>query len=183
MKMLIHICCAPCAIYPLRVLREEGCEVSGLYYNPNIHPYQEYRRRLEALEVFAGQEGLAVQRDDAYPMESFFRLAAFREEERCRICYGLRLARTAAAALHGGFSAFTTTLLYSRYQKHDLIRQVAQEAAEHHGITFFYRDFREGWSEGVRISKTLGMYRQPYCGCIYSEKDRYLRHPATGPGR
>ena len=91
MKILLHICCAPCTIYPLRILREEGDEVSGLYYNPNIHPYLEYRRRWETLELYADREGLTVIREEAYPLEAFLRQVAFREEERCR-----SLLRTAA---------------------------------------------------------------------------------------
>lgn len=111
-------------------------------------------------------------REDAYPLAEFLRQVAFREEDRCRHCYRLRLARTAEIAKKGRFDAFTTTLLYSRFQKHDLIRSIGDTVAGMQGIPFLYRDFREGWSEGVRISKELGMYRQQYCGCIYSEKDR-----------
>jgi predicted adenine nucleotide alpha hydrolase (AANH) superfamily ATPase len=175
-KILLHICCAPCTIYPLRILRVEGNEVTGLFYNPNIHPYLEYRRRLDALTSYAGQEGLTVIREEFYPLEEFLRQVAFREEERCRYCYQLRLSHAALIAKRDRFDAFSTTLLYSRYQKHELIREIAAGLAETHGIPFFYRDFREGWSEGVRVSKEIGMYRQPYCGCIYSERERYGRN-------
>lgn len=157
--------------------------VCGHFYNPNIHPHQEYRKRLETLEAYAGQEALTVIREDAYPLEEFFRQVAFREEERCRYCYHLRLTRAAQIARRGRFDAFTTTLLYSRFQKHDLIRSIGESVAETQGIPFFYRDFREGWSEGVRISKELGMYRQPYCGCIYSEKARFYRPSRRDKGR
>jgi predicted adenine nucleotide alpha hydrolase (AANH) superfamily ATPase len=180
-KILLHICCAPCSIFPLRILRSEGNDVFGLFYNPNVHPYLEYRRRLDALMSYAGREGLSVIHDENYPLEAFLRQIVFREEERCRHCYQLRLSRAARIAKEGRFDAFTTTLLYSRYQKHDLIRKVAEEVAGTQGVSFFYRDFREGWSEGVRISKEIGMYRQPYCGCIYSEKERYC--PGTGRGK
>jgi len=159
----------------LRVLREEGHEVCGHFFNPNIHPYQEYKKRLDTLDVYAGEEGLQVIREEDYPLEGFLRQVAFREEDRCRHCYRLRLVKTAQIAKNGGFNAFTTTLLYSRFQKHDLIRCIGEEVAVKYGISFLYRDFREGWSEGVRISKALGLYRQPYCGCIYSEKERYCR--------
>ena len=182
MRILLHICCAPCTIYPLRALREEGGEVSGVFINPNIHPYQEYRKRLETLEVYAGQEELPVVREDAYPLEDFVRQVAFREEERCRYCYTLRITRAAQIARRDRYDAFTTTLLYSRYQKHDLIRSIAECAALRQGIPFLYRDFREGWSEGVRISKEIGMYRQSYCGCIYSEKERFYRPSRRGAG-
>jgi predicted adenine nucleotide alpha hydrolase (AANH) superfamily ATPase len=176
LKILLHICCAPCTIYPLRIIRGEGNEVSGLFYNPNIHPYLEYRRRLDTLTSYAVSEGLAVIREEAYPLEAFLREVAFREEERCRYCYHVRLSHAARIAKKGRFDAFTTTLLYSRYQKHDLIREIAEGVAGTQGIPFFYKDFREGWSEGVRVSKEKGMYRQPYCGCIFSEKERYCRN-------
>jgi predicted adenine nucleotide alpha hydrolase (AANH) superfamily ATPase len=180
LKILLHICCAPCTIYPLRILRQEGHDIGGLFSNPNIHPYLEYRRRLDTLTDYAGRVGLAVSRDETYTPEAFLRLVAFREEDRCRFCYRLRLSRAAQIARREGFAAFTTTLLYSRYQKHDLIREVAEAEAERQGIAFFYRDFREGWSEGVRISRELGMYRQPYCGCLFSEKERYCREAGRG---
>lgn len=171
-KILLHLCCAPCTIYPLGILREEGDDVRGHFYNPNIHPASEYNRRLETLDTYAGSEKLPIIREDAYPLEEFLRQVVFREDDRCRHCYHLRLSRTAEIARKGGFDAFTTTLLYSRFQKHDLIRIIGDSVSRVQGIPFLYRDFREGWSEGVRISKKLGMYRQRYCGCIYSEKDR-----------
>jgi predicted adenine nucleotide alpha hydrolase (AANH) superfamily ATPase len=171
----LHICCAPCTIYPLRVLREEGSEVCGVFTNPNIHPYREYRKRLETLDAYAGWEKLPIIREETYPMEEFLRQVAFREEERCRYCYDLRITRAAQIAGRRRFDAFTTTLLYSRFQNHDLIRRIGESVATTLGIPFLYRDFREGWSEGVRLSKEFGMYRQPYCGCIYSEKGRFWR--------
>ena len=174
-RILLHICCAPCTIYPLRVLREEGGEVSGVFTNPNIHPYQEYRKRRETLEMYASQEKLPIIWEKTYPIEEFLRQVAFREAERCHSCYALRLTQTAELARRGRYDAFTTTLLYSRFQKHDLIRSIAEGVAAQQGIPFYYRDFREGWSEGVRISKEIGMYRQAYCGCIYSEKERFYR--------
>ena len=147
----------------------------GHFYNPNIHPYLEYKKRLDTIHVYAGKERLRFMKEDGYPLEGFLRQIAFHEEDRCRHCYGLRLAKTAQIAKSSGFNAFTTTLLYSRFQKHDLIRSIGEKVAGEYDIPFLYRDFREGWAEGVRISKTLGLYRQPYCGCIYSEKERYCR--------
>jgi len=180
-KVLLHLCCAPCTIYPLGVLREEGHEVYGHFYNPNIHPFSENKRRLDTVDTYAGGEKLGVTRENAYPLEEFLRQVVFREEDRCRHCYRLRLAGTARMAKKGGFAAFTTTLLYSRFQKHDLIRSIGDAVAAAEGIPFLYRDFREGWSEGVRISKKLGMYRQQYCGCIYSERDRFYPAPRSNP--
>lgn len=182
MRILLHICCSPCSIYPLRVLREGGDDPTGLFYNPNIHPYLEHRRRLETLVDYAGRIGLTLLQDEDEPPETFLRQVSFREQDRCRICYQLRLTYTARIAARQGFAAFTTTLLYSRFQRHDLIREVGEQAAAAAGVPFVYLDFREGWAEGVRVSKELGMYRQPYCGCIYSERERYAPRPARPPG-
>lgn len=175
MKLLLHICCGPCAIYPVEVLWAAGHQVEGYFYNPNIHPYQEFLRRKETLADFAGKVGLPVIWEPGYEVEEYFRQVAFREQERCRFCYALRLARAARTARERGFEAFTTTLLYSRYQKHELIREIAQELAAEAGVTFYYEDFRRGWSAGVAQSRELGLYRQPYCGCLFSERERYLR--------
>lgn len=177
MKILLHICCGPCAIYPVETLRAQGFEVLGYFDNPNIHPYQEYLRRVEALRVFAAQAGLPVLWRPEYDPEEFFRLVAYREQERCRFCYYLRLSRTAARARREGISRFSTTLLYSRYQPRELIGEIARQAAAEAGVEFLFEDFRPGWAEGVAKSKALGLYRQPYCGCLFSERDRYLRPP------
>ena len=176
-KILLHTCCAPCTIYPLRILREEGNEVQGLFYNPNIHPYMEYKRRFDTLKAYADQVGFQLMGDDACPFEDFLRQVVFHEDDRCRYCYRIRLFQAARIAREQGFDAFTTTLLYSRYQKHDLIRQIAEEEGKNQGVPFLYHDFREGWVEGIQASKEMGMYRQPYCGCIYSENERYYRRP------
>lgn len=175
MKLLLHICCAPCAIYPLKILREAGMEVHGLFHNPNIHPYQEFQRRLQTLEEYAATESLPLIVHHRYDLEEFIRLVVFREAQRCRFCYGLRLQMAAATARQGKFDAFTTTLLYSRYQNHDLIRDIGQQVGQEVGVTFYYADYRPGWREGIEESKRLGMYRQQYCGCIYSEKERYYK--------
>jgi len=174
LRVLVHICCANCLIYPLKVLREEGDEVMGFFYNPNIHPYQEYQRRLQTVKEYEKQAGIKVIYRDEYDLEEFLRGVAFREEERCRFCHHLRLEATAQVAKKGKFDAFTSTLLHSKHQNHELIREMGEAAGAKHGVTFLYRDFREGWREGIEESKALGLYRQNYCGCIYSEKERYL---------
>jgi predicted adenine nucleotide alpha hydrolase (AANH) superfamily ATPase len=179
----MHTCCGPCTIYPLEVLRDEGCEVMGFFYRHNIHPFRECLRRQETLTQFAAQQKLRVIVQEGYDMEGFIRNVAFREADRCRYCYHDRLRTAALVARKGKFDAYTSTLLYSRHQKHDLIQAVGEAIARETGVPFLYRDFRTGWGEGIAASKAQGMYRQPYCGCIYSEKDRYYRdahRPSTG---
>ncbi len=175
MKLLMHICCGPCTIYPLKELRTHGHDVTGFFYNPNIHPYQEYARRQETLRSYAEKILLNVIWMKSYLLEEFLSQVASRPEERCVYCLTDRLKHTAEEAMKEKYDAFTSTLLYSRFQKHDLIRQIGESLGRQAGIPFFYQDFREGWNEGVRISRELGMYRQPYCGCIYSEKERFCK--------
>lgn len=177
MKILLHICCAPCTIYPLMCLRDSGHDVHGLFYNPNIHPYLEYCRRRDALRDYSERENLPVIWKDNYELEHFIRSVAFRENDRCRFCYYDRMSYAANIAKNGNFEGFTTTLLYSKYQNHELIRSIGESLAKEQGLTFVYHDFREGWETGIRISKSQGIYRQQYCGCIYSEKDRYYKKP------
>jgi len=180
LKILLHICCAPCAIYPLKDLSAKGAQVKGFFYRHNIHPYRECLKREEALRSYAAEQNLNVIYQDGYDLEGFIRQAAFRESERCRYCYHDRLLSTARLAKEGRFDRFSSTLLYSRYQRHDLIRSLGESIAETVGIPFYYADFRLGWQEGVETSRRLGMYRQSYCGCIYSEKERYFKpRPAT----
>jgi len=174
MKILLHICCGPCALYPLRTLRAAGHEVTGFFFNPNIHPYQEYSRRLEAVGVMAHKEALPLIIYDDYDLEGFLANVAPAPERRCSYCYASRLRAAAEAAVEHGFEAFSASLLYSRYQRHDEIRELGEQLGRKHGVTFYYEDFRPGWQEGIRLSKELGLYRQQYCGCIYSEKERYL---------
>ena len=173
-KLLVHICCAPCFVAPYFHLKEEGFEVHGFWFNHNIHPYQEYRKRLETLQNFVSEENIPLIVKDEYELEDFLRKAAFRESERCYTCYYDRLKYAAIVARKGNFDAFTTTLLYSKFQKHELIKTIGEALGKEYGIPFFYRDFREYWKEGIELSKQKGMYRQQYCGCIYSERDRYL---------
>lgn len=175
MKLLMHICCGPCTIYPLKELRIQGHEVTGMFYNPNIHPYQEYQRRLQTLNDYAAKAFLKVLCAEDYPLEEFLRKTAFQGNARCEYCLQDRLQHTADMVSVGKYDGFTTTLLYSRYQKHDLIRDLGEHISRQSGIPFVYQDFRAGWSEGVKISRDLGMYRQQYCGCIYSEKERFCK--------
>ena len=175
MKLLLHICCAPCAITPVEQLRGQGVDVMGFFYRHNIHPYTECQRRQQTLETYADQIDLRVIYQEGYDLEGFLRNAAFREADRCRFCYHDRMRAAALVAKRGKFDGFTTTLLYSKFQKHDQIRDIGQAVGKDVGVAFHYQDFRDGWKAGIETSKALGMYRQQYCGCIYSEKERYFK--------
>ena len=173
MRLLLHICCGPCAAYPVKDLREKGIDITGYFFNPNIHPYKEFSRRLDTLKDYAQRKNLPLLIDDRYTLEAFLKNALSAPNGRCRMCYEVRLRKAAEIAKNNNFDAFSTTLLVSPYQKHDIIKEVAEQIAAEEGIPFYYSDFRTGWKEGVAISKEMELYRQPYCGCIFSEKERY----------
>lgn len=173
MKILLHTCCGPCSIYPLSRLRQQGHQVSGYFYNPNIHPFREFKKRLAAMRLLADKEDFAVIFQSTYGLKEYLRKVVFKEEERCRICYAMRLGEVARFAAEQGFEGFSSTLLYSRYQQHAEIRRQGEELAARHNLVFVYEDFREGWQEGIDRSIAMELYRQPYCGCIYSEQERY----------
>lgn len=171
-RILLHLCCAPCAVYPVGQLRLQGHEVTGFFYNPNIHPYQEFRRRIDAVRQFSVATGCPVTIDEEYGLTEYLRQVVFHEQERCARCYDMRLLRTVQAAV-GNYEAFSTTLLYSRYQNHQLLIDRCTQLSEEYGIRFHYEDFRLGWQQGIDESIRMDLYRQPYCGCIYSEQERY----------
>lgn len=172
-KILIHICCVPCFVAPFRYLKENKFEITGFWFNPNIHPYREYEKRMNTLKKFVDEENIKMILKDEYNLEDFLRKASFRENLRCHFCYYDRLKYTAIIAKKGNFDYFSTTLLYSKFQKHNMIKEIGISLAKEYGIEFFYFDFRELWKEGIQVSKQRKMYRQQYCGCIYSERDRY----------
>jgi len=181
MKILLHLCCANCAIYPYELLRERQIEVIGYFFNPNIHPYQEYEKRRDAVAQYSERTGLEVIYRDEYLLEEFLRSVVYREKERCRYCYTLRLGATAKEARENHLDGFSTTLLQSNYQNHEAIREAGERIAEEVGISFYYEDFRQGWRRGVEVSRSMGLYRQQYCGCIYSEKERFLKRRNSKP--
>lgn len=185
-RVLLHICCAPCAVYTVQALQAEGFEVTGLFYNPNIHPAAEYVRRRDTLrqsESELGATGIRViYKDSEYDPVLYFREVAFREANRCFHCYRLRLEKTLFIARRGNFDFFTTTLLYSKHQKHEDIAALASDMAAGGKCGFLYRDFRAGWQEGIEKSKAMGMYRQDYCGCLYSEVERRRKEVMGGQG-
>ena len=176
MKLLLHACCGPCACYPTEKLTGDGVDFSILYFNPNIHPYKEFKQRLSTLREFCEKKEYDLIINKSYPLEDCVRGMLHEYEVgsvRCAYCYRVRLRYAAQFAKEHGYDAFSTTLLVSPYQKHELIKREAEAAAEEFGVPFFYEDWRTGYQRGVDISLKLGLYRQQYCGCVFSERDRY----------
>jgi epoxyqueuosine reductase len=171
--VLLHVCCGPCALVPVRMLREQGYRVAGLFFNPNIHGVHEYMKRRETLQDAAARLRFPVRYLDAeYDPRRFFRAVTNHEDDRCAHCYRLRLERTFDFALEHGFQVVSTTLLYSKYQNQEDILAIGDALQHKTGIRFHGQDFRPAWQEGIALSKQWGLYRQTYCGCLYSEMDR-----------
>ena len=178
-RLLMHMCCGPCACVCIRTLLDEGWDITGYYMNPNIQPLMEYLRRREAAEQCAAYFRIPIIFDDAtWNITSWLRAVQGRDEPpaRCSYCVTSRMEVTYAKAKELGFTHFFTSLLYSKYQPHQVIKEAGERlAAEGTGVQFLYRDFREKWQEGIDLSIEIGLYRQPYCGCVYSEMDRYFK--------
>ncbi len=166
MKLLLHMCCGPCSVYPVSVIKEEGIDVEGYFYNPNIHPVEEFDKRMKNVQIFSDKEKVRVYYNHEFLQHVWEKYDD--KEKRCNMCYRLRLDNVAKFARDNNFTAFSTTLLVSPYQKHDFIKDLGEELAKKYNIDFFYRDFRIGFREGQRIAKEMGLYRQKYCGCIKS---------------
>lgn len=175
MSTLLHICCAPCSITCIEDLRREGIEPIGYWNNPNIHPFTEWRMRRNTLTDYAKSIALDLVQDGAYGLRPFLAATAQEPDKRCPYCYQSRLEPTAKYAAEHGFEAFTTTLLVSPYQNHELLLQVGQEMGERYGVAFLPRDFRPRFREGQDKARALELYMQKYCGCIFSEEDRYRK--------
>lgn len=175
MRTLLHICCAPCSISCIEDLRAEGTEPVGYWNNPNIHPFTEYRQRETTLADYAAAIGLALVRDGTYGLRPFLAATAQAPDQRCPYCYQSRLEPTARYAAEHGYEAFTTTLLVSPYQDHALLCQVGQAMGEQYGVRFLPRDFRPRFREGQQKARELGLYMQKYCGCVFSEEERYRK--------
>ena len=175
MKLLMHICCAPCANMPIDALLAAGIDLTGYWYNPNIHPFTEYRARRNCLQEYAKTIDLPLVMQDEYALRPFIRAVAEDIDGRCVKCYELRLYAAAQAAKGGGFDAFTSSLFISPYQDHELLRDVAYRAAEETGTQFYYEDFRPMFRDGQARARELGFYIQKYCGCVFSEQERYQK--------
>ena len=178
MKLLLHCCCAPCSVSCVKSLRVENIEPHLFWFNPNIHPCSEYKLRRDCLREFADNENLKLRLVDEYGLRSFLKdvyplIENSSDAAYCSECYRIRLEKTASYALTEGYSAFSTTLLISPYQDHEVIKKIGEEIAAQYGIDFFYRDFRPLFREGLNAAREKKMYMQKYCGCIFSEEERY----------
>lgn len=172
-SVLVHVCCAACALAVLEPLRRVG-RVALHFYNPNIHPLIEFRRRLTAVQVLAERERLELIADDRYGLREFLaRTAPWDRPARCLACWRMRLSETARVATEKGFEAITTTLLSSSHQDHEAIRRIGEEEAAARGLAFHYEDFRPLAAKAHEEAKRMNLYRQQYCGCIFSEEERF----------
>ena len=184
-KILLHMCCGPCACWPTKKLREENFEPVGFFFNPNIHPHTEWKLRLKTARDFAAKVDMKFFSDNHYRLREFLEKVWGVVDEadtiqfgdgfhkRCGICYSWRLSEAARFAAENNFETFTSTLFYSRHKNHELMKKIAETFAKKFGVKFFYEDFRAGWQEGIDLSLELGLYRQNYCGCIFSEEERF----------
>ena len=174
MKLLMHTCCAPCSVYCIDELRGEGIEPCIYWFNPNIHPYMEYKARRDCLKQYTQDINVQAIFEEDYGLREFCKNTVNSLETRCQdYCYPVRLEQTAKFAKENGFDTFTTTLLVSPYQKHEIIHELGDRIAKNYGIDFLYRDFRVGFREGQAKARSLGLYMQKYCGCVFSEESRY----------
>ncbi len=176
MNILMHMCCSNCAVYPVRELSQRGVNVKGFWFNPNIHPYLEYKSRLDSLRKLQEIWDLEVIYEDHYGLKDFLRNVVNNEDARCEYCYTVRLEKTAARAKETKADAFTTSLLVSPYQNLDMIKTVGMLMQQRYDVEFYFEDFRGGYREGRKMAVDLGLYRQKYCGCVYSEMERYLKN-------
>ena len=174
-SVLMHTCCAPCSLSCIDPLRAEGIEPVAFWYNPNIHPWKEYEARRDCLLAYAPTIEMQVIVDEDYGLRTFVEHVASDINHRCTYCYQHRLEETARSAAEHGYEAFPSTLLASLYQDHEAIRAAAEKYARQYGVEFLYRDFRPNFRAGNQRARELGFYMQKYCGCVFSEQDRYQK--------
>ena len=171
MKLLLHTCCAPCSVYCIDALRKEGIEPTVYWFNPNIHPYMEYKARRDTLKEYTKSIKVEAIFEEDYGLREFCKNVIGDLENRCQqYCYPVRLEQTAKYAKEHGYDSFSTTLLISPYQNHEALKLVGEQMAKKYGVNFVYRDFRVGFREGQAKARELGLYMQKYCGCIFSEE-------------
>ncbi|SHJ36640.1 epoxyqueuosine reductase QueH [Thermoclostridium caenicola] len=169
MKMLLHICCAPCAVAIVeKFLSERDMELTGLYFNPNIHPREEFDKRKASVIAMAEDYGVPVALNELNQLDHWQNSLTAEKPGRCAYCYAVRLEEAARYARETEHDVFTTSLLISPYQDHDLIVRTAKKAAARHGVRFYYEDFRPLYRAGRERARGKHWYMQKYCGCIYS---------------
>ncbi len=172
-KLLLHICCGPCATVVIERLRESW-EITGYFFNPNVHPTDEYDRRLHAVEIAAQRLGIPLIAG-RYDPEEFYEAARGYENEpengaRCAACYRLRLEETVHAAVESGFDAIASTLTVGPRKQAAVIDSIGAEAARNASVGFVGGDWkkRDGYRRSCELSREFGIYRQRYCGCVFS---------------
>lgn len=176
MKLLLHTCCAPCSVYCIDYLRNQNIEPTVYWYNPNIHPYTEYKARRDCLKEYIKSINAEAIFAEEYGLQTFCQNVINNLENRCTdYCYRVRIEKTIQYAKQHGYDTFTSTLFVSPYQKHEKLKQICEELAQKHNINFLYIDFRPGFRQGQAKARELGLYMQKYCGCIFSEEDRYAK--------
>lgn len=175
MNILLHTCCAPCSIKCIQNLKNEGIFSTIFWYNPNIHPFKEYDIRKKTLIKYARSQNVEYLEKSEYGLRDFIsEIYPHFGKKRCEYCYEKRLSETAKCAVKKGFEAFSTTLLISPYQNHELIKKIGEKTEKKYNVKFLYRDFRPYFFEGQNEAREIGLYMQKYCGCIFSEEERYM---------
>ncbi|MEK7368151.1 MAG: epoxyqueuosine reductase QueH [Planctomycetota bacterium] len=174
MRLLLHICCSPCLCVPVEELKKDGIEIEGFFYNPNIHPLLEFRRRLKSVKVYQESSPMRVHYCEDYGLNEFLNTIEHHDApQRCGDCYHMRLVATARYARQNGFDAFSTALLFSARQKHELLKKTGEEVSRKEGLPFYYTDYRHLYAESRETARKKCLYLQSYCGCIFSESERY----------
>ncbi len=179
--LLLHSCCAPCSSYVLEYLSRYFA-ITVFYYNPNIYPEGEYRQRIDELRrllrVLPAENPIELA-EGPFDPERFYAIARGRENEpegamRCRLCYRLRMEEAAAEAKRRGMDYFTTTLSVGPRKRADWLNEIGAELEKEYGVSYLYSDFKKrgGYQRSVELSKEYGLYRQDYCGCVYSYRER-----------
>lgn len=175
MKLLLHCCCAPCSVSCIEPIRADGIKPHLFWYNPNIHPYKEYQARRDCLVDYAKEICCDLIVKEDYGLREFISNVSKNIDNRCRYCYSHRLEMTAKYAKENGYDAFSSTLLASTYQDHEAIKKACEVFSKKYNIEFFYKDFRPYFKESNQKAREIGLYMQKYCGCIFSEEERYKK--------
>lgn len=176
-KMLLHCCCGPCAMYPLDLLTSEGRDLDCYWYNPNIHPQFEFDRRHVSLQKACNHFDVKLISEGEACMEDYWLSREYLNEfdSRCDMCYDIRMDHVAKFCADNGYESFCTTLLVSPYQQHDKIAKISDMKAAKYGVKFDYIDFRPGYRKGQDMAREIELYRQKFCGCIFSLEESKFR--------